>query len=89
VFISSSSIVAFLVVEHLVVEAKIGRVGQMTLLVGVALAEAFIHLHAADLKLLLTDRQARDAPQCFDIGDPVVQGALDGFEKNRSRHPAR
>ena len=36
-FISSSSIVVFLVVEHLVVEVKIGRIGQMTLLVGFAL----------------------------------------------------
>src|SRR5205807_3879004 len=60
----------------------------MTLLVGLALAEAFIDLHAGELKLLLTDRQARDAPQRFDIGDPVAQCPFDGLDKNRSRHPS-
>lgn len=78
---------AFFVVEHLVLETKIGRVGQMTLLVGFALAEAFIHLYAGDLKLLLADRQPCDPPQRFDIGDPVVLCPFDGLHKNGSRHP--
>ena len=56
----------------------------MTLLVGLALAEAFIDLYFRELKFLLRDRQARDAPQRFDIGDPVAQRPFDGFRSRAS-----